>query len=153
MSSLVRFLTSSIGRKLLMGASGLLLLAFLVVHLSGNLLVFAGRERFNDYSHQLLENPLIYVAEARQQGRITDLAPDPLMTYKAYWDIGIADATAIWIMQQRGDYEVRVLPLSRIGNECSNLHEVIDVGFLRHPFLLLMNMPGSRRMSGFENAD
>jgi succinate dehydrogenase / fumarate reductase cytochrome b subunit len=63
MSSLVRFLTSTIGRKLLMGASGLLLLAFLVVHLIGNLMVFGGRETFNHYSHTLLQNPLIYVAE------------------------------------------------------------------------------------------
>ena len=63
MSRLVHLLTSNIGRKLLMGASGLLLLAFLLVHVSGNLLVFAGRERFNDYSHKLTSNPLIYIAE------------------------------------------------------------------------------------------
>jgi succinate dehydrogenase cytochrome b subunit len=60
---LVRFLTSNIGRKLLMGASGLLLLGFLLVHLSGNLLVFTGREHFNGYSHAMIGNPLIYVAE------------------------------------------------------------------------------------------
>jgi len=60
---LVRLLTSDIGRKLLMGASGLLLLAFLVVHVSGNLILFAGREPFNAYSHKLITNPLIYLAE------------------------------------------------------------------------------------------
>ena len=63
MSRLVRLLTSTIGRKMLMGASGLLLFAFLLVHVSGNLLLFAGREPFNDYSHKLISNPLIYVAE------------------------------------------------------------------------------------------
>ena len=63
MSRLIRLLTSTIGRKMLMGASGLLLLVFLVVHLSGNLLLFAGREPFNDYSHKLISNPLIYLAE------------------------------------------------------------------------------------------
>lgn len=63
MSRLVRLLTSTIGRKILMGASGLLLLAFLVVHVSGNLILFAGREPFNEYSHKLISNPLIYVAE------------------------------------------------------------------------------------------
>src|SRR5436853_3221835 len=63
MQSLVRFLGSTIGRKMLMGASGLLLFAFLAVHLSGNLLVFAGPDSFNHYSESLLRNPLIYVAE------------------------------------------------------------------------------------------
>ncbi len=63
MSSVVRLLTSNLGRKALMGASGLLLLAFLVVHVSGNLILFAGREPFNDYSHKLGSNPLIYLAE------------------------------------------------------------------------------------------
>ncbi len=63
--SLVReFLTSPIGRKALMAVTGLLLIGFLVVHLSGNLLVFAGPEPFNAYSHKLVSNPLIYLAEA-----------------------------------------------------------------------------------------
>ncbi len=62
-SMLVRLLTSSIGRKMLMGASGLLLLAFLVVHVAGNLVLFAGPDAFNGYSHHLVSNPLIYVAE------------------------------------------------------------------------------------------
>ena len=42
------------------------------------------------------------IAEAREQNRITSLALDPLMPIKAYWDIGISDATAIWIVQQKG---------------------------------------------------
>jgi succinate dehydrogenase / fumarate reductase cytochrome b subunit len=46
-----------------MGASGLLLLAFLVVHVAGNLVLFAGRDAFNGYSYHLVSNPLIYVAE------------------------------------------------------------------------------------------
>ena len=63
MSAFVRFLGSSIGRKMLMGASGLLLLGFLVVHVSGNLILFAGPDAFNHYSHGLTTNPLIYLAE------------------------------------------------------------------------------------------
>lgn len=46
-----------------MGASGLLLLAFLAVHVAGNLTLFAGPDVFNGYSHHLTSNPLIYVAE------------------------------------------------------------------------------------------
>lgn len=43
-----------------------------------------------------------HIAEAREQGRITELAVDPLLPIKAYWDIGVRDATAIWIVQQKG---------------------------------------------------
>lgn len=39
------------------------------------------------------------LAEAKAQGRITKLAIDPLMQVRAFWDIGVRDATAIWIAQ------------------------------------------------------
>lgn len=42
------------------------------------------------------------LTEARQQGRITSLAFDPLLPVKAYWDIGVRDATSIWIAQTSG---------------------------------------------------
>ncbi len=45
-----------------------------------------------------------HIAEAREQGRITSLAVDPLLSLRAYWDIGVRDATAIWIVQQRDDH-------------------------------------------------
>lgn len=52
------------------------------------------------------------LAECKGQGRIGALAPDPLMTFRAYWDIGgtgaKADACAIWIAQVVGE-QVRVL--------------------------------------------
>lgn len=52
------------------------------------------------------------LAEARTQGRIGRVAADPLMTTRAYFDIGgtgaKADATAIWIAQFIGR-EIRVL--------------------------------------------
>ena len=52
------------------------------------------------------------LAEAKGQGRIGALAADPLMTLRAYWDIGgtgaKADACAIWIAQFVGE-QVRVL--------------------------------------------
>lgn len=58
-----RFLTSSVGTKFVIGATGLLLCGFLVAHLAGNLLLFAGPAAFNEYSHKLTSNPLIYFAE------------------------------------------------------------------------------------------
>lgn len=52
------------------------------------------------------------LAECKAQGRIGRVAGDPLMTLRAYWDIGgtgaKADACAIWIAQFIGK-EVRVL--------------------------------------------
>ena len=45
---------------------------------------------------------------ARQENRIGRLARDPLMPIKAFWDIGVRDATAIWIAQFIGR-EIRVL--------------------------------------------
>lgn len=44
-----------------------------------------------------------HLDDAKNQGRITNLARDRLMTTRAYWDIGgtgqKADATAVWIVQ------------------------------------------------------
>lgn len=61
---LMRFLSSAIGRKVLMALTGLLLLGFLIYHLYGNLLVFAGARTFNEHSEELISNPLVYAAEA-----------------------------------------------------------------------------------------
>lgn len=61
---LVDALSSSVGTKLLIAFSGLCLFVFLIAHLSGNLLFIAGPDAFNEYSHRLISNPLVYVAEA-----------------------------------------------------------------------------------------
>jgi succinate dehydrogenase / fumarate reductase, cytochrome b subunit len=65
-SSLARFtryFSSSVGTKLLIGITGLLLFAYMVLHLAGNALVLAGPEVFNEYSHKLISNPLIVPIE------------------------------------------------------------------------------------------
>src|SRR5690606_28085963 len=50
--------------------------------------------------------------KAKQEGRIGNVSADPLMSFRAYWDIGgtgaKADACAIWICQFIGK-EIRVL--------------------------------------------
>ena len=48
------------------------------------------------------------LAQAKQDGRIGQVAADPLMEYRAFWDIGVRDATAIWIAQFIGS-QIRVL--------------------------------------------
>jgi succinate dehydrogenase / fumarate reductase, cytochrome b subunit len=61
--SLRRVLSSSVGTKLLIGLTGLLLFAYLLLHLAGNLMILAGPETFNHYAHALAGNPLVVPAE------------------------------------------------------------------------------------------
>jgi succinate dehydrogenase / fumarate reductase cytochrome b subunit len=46
----LRFLRSTVGRKVVMAVTGLILVGFVVGHVSGNLLVFTGPEALNAYS-------------------------------------------------------------------------------------------------------
>ncbi len=48
------------------------------------------------------------LSQARKDKRIGHVAADPLMQYRAFWDIGTRDATAIWVAQFVGR-EIRVL--------------------------------------------
>ncbi len=52
-SSLTAIWTSSIGKKIIVAITGAFLVLFLAGHLVGNLLVFVGREAFNDYAYFL----------------------------------------------------------------------------------------------------
>lgn len=70
------------------------------------------------------------LALAKEQGRIAFVPPDPLMTYRAYWDIGgtgqKADACAIWVSQFVG-LELRALHYyEAVGQELSE-----HIGWLR----------------------
>lgn len=57
------FISSSLGRKVVMALSGFFLIVFLLVHLGVNLTLFAGREIFNEASHFMGHNPLIQVMQ------------------------------------------------------------------------------------------
>lgn len=61
MNWLINFLTSSIGQKVVMSLSGLFLITFLIVHLSGNLqlLLDDGGQQFNIYAKFMTTNPVI----------------------------------------------------------------------------------------------
>jgi succinate dehydrogenase / fumarate reductase, cytochrome b subunit len=61
MNWIVNFLTSSIGRKLVMSLTGLFLISFLIVHLAGNfqLIKGDGGQAFNVYAKFMTSNPLI----------------------------------------------------------------------------------------------
>ncbi|TDU63100.1 succinate dehydrogenase / fumarate reductase cytochrome b subunit [Prosthecobacter fusiformis] len=51
--TLSRFYSSSIGKKILVALTGIILVAFILGHMIGNLLVFAGPEAINEYGHML----------------------------------------------------------------------------------------------------
>lgn len=78
-----------------------------------------------------------HLAKAREEGRIGQVAKDPLMTLRAVWDIGgtgqKADATAIWICQFVGR-EIRYL----------DYYEAVGQDLATHVAWL--------RDSGYENA-
>ena len=61
----VSWLRSSIGKKALMAASGLVLVGFLIGHLGGNLLIFRGPDALNAYGAKLRHlGPLLWVVRA-----------------------------------------------------------------------------------------
>ncbi|MEL6391256.1 MAG: succinate dehydrogenase cytochrome b subunit [Bacteroidota bacterium] len=57
----IRFITSSIGQKIIMSLTGLFLITFLIVHLVGNLQLLQddGGQVFNEYAYFMTHNPLI----------------------------------------------------------------------------------------------
>ena len=63
MSWLTRTFTSSIGKKFLVGLTGLGIFSFLIIHLVGNLNLFLGAESFNKYAKFLHDQALLPLAE------------------------------------------------------------------------------------------
>ncbi|BBH54240.1 succinate dehydrogenase cytochrome b subunit [Fluviispira sanaruensis] len=64
MSANSSFLTSTIGKKYLMALTAIVWSLFVMVHMIGNMLIVVGAEAYNNYSHALTSNPIIYLIEA-----------------------------------------------------------------------------------------
>ncbi len=63
MSVVARFYHSSIGKKIIVAVTGLLLIAYVIGHLVGNLQIFLGRDRINEYAQFLHDlGPWLWVA-------------------------------------------------------------------------------------------
>lgn len=63
---------TSIGKKVLMALTGLMLSGFIVGHLLGNLTIFFGPDLINSYAHHLMElKPLLWFARITLLGLIT----------------------------------------------------------------------------------
>jgi phage terminase large subunit len=62
------------------------------------------------------------LTQARRDGRITELHIDPLLEVRAFFDIGVADVTSIWLSAVLG-----------LGSSCDRLHRrrIAATGLLR----------------------
>ena len=54
---------STIGRKQILAVAGIAWALFVLTHMAGNLLIFAGPKAYNMYSHAIVTNPFLIVAE------------------------------------------------------------------------------------------
>lgn len=64
-SAILQFYYSPIGKKLITGVTGLGLVTFVLVHMVGNLLLFAGHDAYNAYAHHLESlGPLLWTVES-----------------------------------------------------------------------------------------
>lgn len=57
------YFSSSVGRKQVMGFTGLAWALFVLTHMLGNMLIFVGSDAYNRYSHMLVSNEFIIIAE------------------------------------------------------------------------------------------
>ena len=59
MNRLSRLVLSSVGSKYVMALTGLGLMIFVIAHMSGNLLIYLGKDALNAYAHGLTEHPVL----------------------------------------------------------------------------------------------
>jgi len=58
------FLKSTVGRKYIMGITGLVWMGFVLSHMAGNMLILVSPDLYNAYGHAIVSNkPLLYGAE------------------------------------------------------------------------------------------
>src|SRR5688572_23336489 len=62
---MLNFFSSTVGKKYLMGLSGLVWAGFVLGHMAGNLLILVSADMFNQYAHAIVSNKLLlYGTEA-----------------------------------------------------------------------------------------
>lgn len=60
---MLAFLRSTVGKKYIMGISGLVWAGFVLAHMAGNLLIFVSNDAYNAYGHAITSGNFIYLAE------------------------------------------------------------------------------------------
>lgn len=61
---MLKFICSTIGRKYIMGITGLAWAGFVFAHMAGNMLIFLSNDAYNLYGHAITSGSIIYFAEA-----------------------------------------------------------------------------------------
>ena len=61
MNRLLHLLRTTIGRKLIVAATGIVLILFVIGHVSGNMTIYVGPSALNDYAHFLQTSPMLWV--------------------------------------------------------------------------------------------
>lgn len=146
---IVKACCTSVGQKILMALTGLALVGFLITHLAGNLLLYAGEEKFNEYAKGLHSlGPVLWALE-------TGLAA----TFLAH--IGLAISTAAMSAQARrnayGERDSKQDTNIMAGGGASNW--MLPTGLMVLVFLVLhvadmkFNLRTSLGLSGFEHGE
>ena len=82
MKAIFSILTSSIGRKLVLSATGLFLIVFLTGHLAGNLKLLTYKaDYFNDYADKMSNSGIVYVLEVLTFGSFLIHAMQAFLLY------------------------------------------------------------------------
>jgi len=147
-SSLLAFYQSSIGKKILVALTGAVLVIFLLGHMIGNLLIFAGPHAINEYGHMLhtaLHGAGVWIARAGVFGGIVlhvvltiqltkaNRAPQgPLRQGRGAVRASKSSLTMIW---SGLDHTLAFLPVSahvlhytaRVGNGYNNLDGSLQI--------------------------
>jgi succinate dehydrogenase / fumarate reductase, cytochrome b subunit len=61
MNRLLHLLRTTIGRKLIVAVTGIVLILFVVGHISGNMTIYVGQSALNNYAHFLQTSPMLWV--------------------------------------------------------------------------------------------
>lgn len=132
--------STTVGKKLVMGATGLVWIAFLIGHVGGNLLVFGGRSALNRYSALLHASAAgLWFVRAVLYGSLA---------------LHVATGLALWrtaIAARRGDYALRVPQASTVASRTIRWTGLVVLAFV--VFHILHLSTGTIRPVPFDETD
>ena len=182
MTALIRAVSSSIGKKLLMGLTGLALCGFLVVHLSGNLLLYAGADEYNAYAHALhAQTILLPIAEvglfallilhivlgivtardnwaARKYGydqkksKVVEPTSAGLPNLASKLMVPTGIIVLLFLLVHLGHFKVNILSPGEDPDEAAKAMRILGEGFTQTVYLIGTLVLGFHLVHGFQSA-
>lgn len=116
----LRFYRSTIGKKVIMAATGLIGVVFLLAHVAGNLQIFQGEERFNTYA-RFLHGPAADVVFVQRALLIVALVLHVLMM----WQLGARNRAA-----RPHGYRTRVSQVSTVASRTMRIGGYFLLAFI-----------------------